>query len=380
MFMVDGVAEMSDADVLDLLRELEREQAALDAVRVRALARMAALRPDRDAGGHRFAGAEVGAALAWTPAHAAARVATATRLMTVFPCTVDALAAGRVDLARARALAEITATLSDEHARQVETWILDRAEHKTIEGWRTALRAKKDRVDPDGADRRREQRRRERRVNFHVAEDGMAHLDVYDTGERLRAVYLMVDKLARTRRAQGATDRLDALRADALHDLVVNGNGRGITVELQVAVPFTVLLGANTGGTLAGYGTVTTTAINELISGHDTTWRRIIKAASAACTTHSKTNPAGNSNKHGQACSSGPPRHTRNTPSSRTRLWTMESRTPDGPTNTTRRTRRNRRPSDHWAGPLRPGRALTRPPRSRSGGTRSVRRLRVMVP
>jgi hypothetical protein len=276
VFTGEAIAEMSDIETLDLLRELERRQATLDAAKVRALAHMARLRPDRDAGGHRFAGAEVGAALVWTPTQAATQVAYAARLSTLFPSTVDALAAGRIDLARAHALAEITATLSDEHAHQVEAWILARAEHKTITGWRQALRAKKDRIDPDGAERRREQRRRDRRVELYAAEDGMAHLDIYDTGERLRAVYLVVDKMARTMRAGGAAEPLDILRADALHDLVVNGGGRGVTVELQVAVPYTVLLGANLGGTLNGYGPVPNIAIRELITTHDTSWRRIL--------------------------------------------------------------------------------------------------------
>ncbi|HVK22645.1 MAG TPA: DUF222 domain-containing protein [Actinokineospora sp.] len=194
----------------------------------------------------------------------------------MFPSTVDALADGRIDLPRAHALAEITTTLTDDHAREVETWILARAEHKTLDQWRQALRAKKDRIDPEGADRRREQRRVERRVDLYAAEDGMAHLDIYDTGERLRAVYLIVDKMARTMRANGASDPLDTLRADALHDIVVNGGGRGVTVELQVAVPYSVLLGAHVGGTLHGYGGVPNIAVKELITTHDTTWRRII--------------------------------------------------------------------------------------------------------
>ncbi|WP_436499175.1 DUF222 domain-containing protein [Actinokineospora sp. HUAS TT18] len=276
MFDVDVVAGMSDVEVLDLLRELEREQAVRDAVKVRALARMAELRPDRDGGGHRFAGAEVGVELRWTPGHAACQVARAARLVALFPSTVDALAAARIDLARAHALAEITETLSVEHAGELEAWILARAEGKTIEGWRQALRAKKDRVDPEGARRRREQRRRERRVGLYVAEDGMACFDVYDTGERLRAVYLMVDKVARAMRAEGASEPLDALRADALYDMVVNGGGRGVSVELQVAVPYTVLLGADVPGTLAGYGSISSAAVAELVAAEGTAWRRVV--------------------------------------------------------------------------------------------------------
>ncbi|WP_436491937.1 DUF222 domain-containing protein [Actinokineospora sp. HUAS TT18] len=276
MFDADVIAGMSDVEVLHLLREMERERAALDAARVRAPARMARLRPDRDVGGHRFAGAEVGAALAWPPSRAATAVARAARLVSVFPSTVDALADGRIDLARAHALVEITESLSDEHAHELEAWILARAEHKTVDGWRTALRAKKDRVDPEGAERRRDLRRQERRVDLYAAEDGMAHLDIYDTGERLRAVYLMVDKVARGMRAQGASDPLDVLRAAALHELVVNGGGRGVTVELQIAVPHTVLGGAAVPGTLDGYGSVPKAAIAELVATHDTTWRRII--------------------------------------------------------------------------------------------------------
>ncbi|WP_436495641.1 DUF222 domain-containing protein [Actinokineospora sp. HUAS TT18] len=271
------IAGLSDVEVLDLLRRVERQRAALDAVAVRALARMSELRPDRDAGGQRFAGAEVGAALTWTPAQAAARVAVAARLVTRFPDTVCALEAGLIDLPKASFLSDVTSTLDDENAAVVEQWILARAEHKTIERWRQALRAKKDRVDPEGADRRREQRRAQRRVDFQAADDGMAHLDVYDTGERLRAVYLVVDRMARTARAQGSSETLGALRADALFDLVFGvGSQREITVELQVAVPYTVLLGAHVGGVLDGYGSVPNIAIKELITDYGASWRRVV--------------------------------------------------------------------------------------------------------
>ncbi|HVK24929.1 MAG TPA: DUF222 domain-containing protein [Actinokineospora sp.] len=276
MFDADVIAGMSDMEVLDLLCELEHRQAALDAARVRALARMAELRPDRDAGGHRFAGAEVGAALVWTPGRASAAVARAARLVTGFPSTVEALTVGRIDLARAHTLVDVTQTLPDEQARELEAWILARADGKTVDGWRQALRAKKDRIDPEGAERRRDQRRRERRVDLYAAEDGMAHLDVYDTGERLRAVYLMVDKVARGMRARGASEPLDALRADALYEMVVNGGGRGVTVELQLAVPYSVMAHAGTPGTLDGYGGVTNAAIAELVGTHETTWRRVV--------------------------------------------------------------------------------------------------------
>ncbi|HVK22479.1 MAG TPA: DUF222 domain-containing protein [Actinokineospora sp.] len=271
------IAAMGDVEVLDLLRRVERQRATLDAVAVRALARMAELRPDRDAGGHRFAGAEVGAALTWTPAQAASRVAVAARLVTRFPDTVRALEAGVVDLPKATFLADVTSTMDDDHATELEQWILARAEHKTIERWRQALRAKKDRLDPAGADRRREQRRRERRVDLYATDDGMAHLDIYDTGERLRAIHLVLDRMARTARAQGSTEPLGALRADALFDVVFGvGSQRAVSVELQVAVPYTVLLGAHVGGVLEGYGSVPNIAIKELITDHGTTWRRVI--------------------------------------------------------------------------------------------------------
>jgi len=268
---------MGDVEVLGLLRRVERQRAALDAVSVRALARMAELRPDRDAGGHRFAGAEVGAALMWTPGQAATRVAVAARLVGKFPDTVQALANGVVDLPKAAFLAEVTSTMDDGRAGELERWILGRAEHKTIERWRQALRGKKDRLDPEGADRRREQRCRERRVDVYAADDGMAHLDVYDTGERMRAVYLVLDRMARTARANGSAEPLGALRADALFDVVFGvGSQRAVTVELQVAVPYTVLLGAHVGGVLDGYGPVSNLAIKELITDHGTSWRRVV--------------------------------------------------------------------------------------------------------
>jgi len=275
--VVGDIESMSDVQALEVLRRAERIRAGADAVAVRAMARMAALRPDRDGGGHRFAGAEVGAELRWTPAQAASRVATADRLVRSFPATVAALAEGRIDLPRAAFLAEVTSTLDTDKASEVEAWILARGEDKTIAGWRQALRAKKDRVDPVGADRRREQRRAERRVELSPADDGMAYLEVYDTAERMRAVWLVLDRMARTARANGAGESLGALRADALFDVVFGiGSQRAITVELQVAVPFTVLLGAHVGGTLDGYGPIPNLAIKELITNRGASWRRII--------------------------------------------------------------------------------------------------------
>jgi len=61
-----------------------------------------------------------------------------------------------------------------------------------------------------------------------------------------------------------------------LYDLVFGvGSQKAVVVELQVAVPHTILT-ERTGGELEGYGPITDTAIRELLSEHTVMWRRVI--------------------------------------------------------------------------------------------------------
>jgi hypothetical protein len=65
--------------------------------------------------------------LRWTCATAIHRMTLAVTFVERLPATLDALAAGEINLPRARAIAEATMNLSDEHAGQVEAQVLARA-------------------------------------------------------------------------------------------------------------------------------------------------------------------------------------------------------------------------------------------------------------
>ncbi len=109
----------------------------------------------------------------------------AHRLTTVLPDTLDALADGRLDLIRARTLAEATQVLSDRDAREVQDRLLAVAGSSPWDGlsprsWRDRTARTVTRVDADAAARRRKERRAARSVRSGPTGDGMAEL-IIDT-------------------------------------------------------------------------------------------------------------------------------------------------------------------------------------------------------
>ncbi len=85
--------------------------------------------------------------------------------------TGAALAAGVIDLPRARLIAEATSLLSDENARTVEEQILPRAPELTNAALRVALRRAVIAADPDGAERRRKQSEARAKVCLYPDEE-----------------------------------------------------------------------------------------------------------------------------------------------------------------------------------------------------------------
>ena len=101
-----------------------------------------------------FAADEVAPLLRISRNAARARLDLAIELSTRLPATLDALANGKLDLYRARIVAELTHPLSDHHAAQVEQRVLPGAGGQTPGQLRAALRRAVLRVDPHGAEAR----------------------------------------------------------------------------------------------------------------------------------------------------------------------------------------------------------------------------------
>jgi hypothetical protein len=205
-------------------------------------------------------------------------------------------------------------TLSDEHAAQVEHRVLGKARQQTPGQLRAATRRAVLVADPQAAKDRGEQARRERGVRIWPEPDGMATVSAYLPAADATGVYAVLDEHAR--RAGSAADErsMEARRADALVDLLVNPTGyasasttaarnttvptvptgtrpgapcgpagattvcrcacgrcrRGGGVDVRVTVPYTALLGSDElPGELAGYGPIPAAVARDLaVEGH----------------------------------------------------------------------------------------------------------------
>ena len=147
---------MTDIEVLDYLRELQRQRSRLDGEMVRAMAHFHALR--REYAGGKYAADEVAAALSWSPLTASSLVNTAVQLVERLPATVAAVESGRLDMPKARAILEWTEPLPVEQARQVAATVHDWSVDRTPTALRQKLSREVLKIDPHAAEARRRER------------------------------------------------------------------------------------------------------------------------------------------------------------------------------------------------------------------------------
>jgi hypothetical protein len=261
--------------LLDRLQVLDQQRARIEAERLQVLHRYRELRARDSDFDSRSVPAEVALALRVSNSHAESQLALAHSLAERLPDTLQAMHEGTVDLAKARALVDITQCLSVEDARGVEARVLPKAADRTLTQLRSAARYQRDRVDPTAAERRRQQAKADRAVYFEPMEDGAAQLAVYGPGERVFQAWLLLDDTARRLRAAGDERSLSALRHDVLLDLILGKGDARVSVTAYLHVPAISLAGVGDDpGILSGYGPVTRQACQELAAG-DATWRRV---------------------------------------------------------------------------------------------------------
>jgi hypothetical protein len=272
---VSALGKLSAVELLDRLQVLDRQRASIEAERLCVLERYRELRSrdtDFDA---RSVPAEIGLALQVSNSHAESQLSLAHTLTDRLPATLEAMHDGRVDLAKARALVDITQCLSVEDARAVEAKVLPKAATRTLTQLRSSARYQRDRIDPAAAERRRQQAKADRCVYFEPTEDGSAQLTVQGPGERVFLAWLLLDLHARRLRAAGDPRSLSALRHDLMLDLILGKADTRVTVTAYLHVPATTLAGiSDDPGILSGYGPLTRQACQELAAG-DATWRRV---------------------------------------------------------------------------------------------------------
>jgi uncharacterized protein DUF222 len=169
-----------------------------------------------------FVGAEIAAALTLTGRAAEAELGLALDLADR-PATAAALAAGRIDLPRARILTSLLGPLSPAHADAVEAEILPRAGTLTTGQLRAAVQQEVQAVDPEAARRRREESEQEARVEHWADPEGTASL----AGRNLPPAQALaaskrLTQIATAWRRNGAQGGMDLLRAHA-YLMLLNG-------------------------------------------------------------------------------------------------------------------------------------------------------------
>ncbi len=230
-----------------------------------------------------MAAVEIGCALDLAPQTARAKVVLARDLARL-PATRLGLAAGVLDLAKARLLVDELRPLDDELAAEVEARIVPGAAGRTRAQLQSRLRRAVLAVDPAAALARQEKAIADRRVEVFPLSDGMAGLTYTDTAQKVHALYLWLTGRAHAARGPAGTDdrTIDQVRADVLGDLGEQGLAcgdlpvrHGRRPQIQVVVGVGTLLGLDElPGELVGYGPVTADTARRIAA--DGTWRRLL--------------------------------------------------------------------------------------------------------
>jgi hypothetical protein len=271
------VTTRTDAEIAVELQRVDQVEARLAAYRVELIAELAGRRPDAL---DRQLGEPGAASPDWAPGPgrqalpgvseffadelalilncsrtAATRLADTSTLLTQrLPATWAALADGRLDWPRARALAaellEPARELEPSVLAQVEAAVLPGAQRLSIRGLRAAAGKELLRRDAAAADRRRTQAQRAADVTVRPARDGMAELTVFLPHPLANAIRTTADSYARMARADGDTRPLGQLRAGVLADLVLRPWDTGrppVTAGLTVLAPLDTLRATSAG-------------------------------------------------------------------------------------------------------------------------------------
>ena len=219
---------------------------------------MSEMEPDPEAA-FESAAAEIGAALRLTRRAADIDLALALDLKQRLPRVWEALAAGKIDLRRARVIVSGTAHLSEETAREVVERIIEPATRLTTGQLNALIRRLCVQADPDDAANRYRDALEGRRVVVEPSPEGTAHLLGLDLPpDRVEAAMRKISDLAQTLKTVDEVRTLDQIRADVLLDLLEGtrqAGGRRGTVDIHVDLTTLARL-TDDPGELAGYGPV----------------------------------------------------------------------------------------------------------------------------
>ncbi|ANH40240.1 hypothetical protein I601_3841 [Nocardioides dokdonensis FR1436] len=280
------LADLTEVELVEVLRAAEEEKSRLSALQAEATARLdevvrrrhaaAGLPADRQGAG---VASQVGLARRESPNRGARHLGLAKILVNEMPHTLAAMCAGWCSEWRATLLARETACLSLEHRRQVDAELM--ADVATTEGWGdkrlvAAARARAYELDPHAALKRSSKAEGERYVSLRPAPDTMTWLTALLPVAQGVSAYAALTRAADQARAEGDGRSRGQVMADTLvTSLITTTNAEPSPVTGPPAVPVAVnltvsdatLLGAgHEPGWIADHGPVPAGLARELVA------------------------------------------------------------------------------------------------------------------
>lgn len=239
------------------------------------------------------AAAEVRVGLRLTRRAADSELDFALDLKRRLPKVWEALAAGMIDLRRARTIVYGTSHLSDNVARTVVDQIIALAPRLTTGQLAALLRRVCVQADPQEAASRYREATSDRRVIVEATVAGTANLFGLDLPpDRVVAILGRISDLARHLKTADETRSIDQLRADVLLDLLegqANGGSSKGTVNIHVDLDTLAAL-SEAPGELAGYGPVIADIARQVTEQHhQVEWRWTVTHPETRLPIHSGT-------------------------------------------------------------------------------------------
>ncbi|WP_164704718.1 HNH endonuclease signature motif containing protein [Blastococcus litoris] len=251
---------MTPAQKAEQLQRVEQAEAVLAAYRAELVVGLAADRPARDdrrcgqggaasgewtaqlmdEGVSEFFPDELALVLNCSRASATQMWERSTTLRRRLPATWAALADGRLDWPRARAIAAELGwparETPDDVLSAVEAVVLPQATDLSITRLRAVVRAELVRADPAAADRRRKKAERDADVTVRGLGDGMSEFRATMPSPEAAETRARVDAHARALKEAGDERSIGRLRSAVLHDLVTRPEQERPVVSAHVEV------------------------------------------------------------------------------------------------------------------------------------------------
>ncbi|GAA0582439.1 HNH endonuclease signature motif containing protein [Actinomadura livida] len=222
--------DLTDEELLQVAAAARRQTSWAQARELAAIAELTRRRTadeDSDDTDHRILSGresvteEVAAALTVTSNTAANLVHLAERLTGPLAETGEALGAGRLDMAKARVICDVTDRLPEEVAGRVERAALETASGQTTGQLRRRIRRIAQRLAPEAVEERRREATRLRRLELWDTPSGTSDLALCDlAAEDAHAIFNKITAAAHGIQADGDTRPLNTIRADLAAQLL----------------------------------------------------------------------------------------------------------------------------------------------------------------